>query len=169
MTITAHNANTFFFKHAYSPFGKQVGTNIALTKMLACFFAGMRLNAVTLMNLMMAVGFGVEFCAHYARSFMLAPGDRVGRTLAALREIGPPIVNGGITTFLSILPVAFSGYKYFITYFFGFYSILIVVCLANALVLLPALLSFVGPAPYGPQAPTPLVSPRVPLRAFFKR
>ena len=114
------------------------------------FFAGMRLNAVTLMNLMMAVGFGVEFCAHYARSFMLAPGDRVSRTLAALREIGPPIVNGGITTFLSILPVAFSGYKYFITYFFGFYSILIVVCLANALVLLPALLSFVGPAPYGP-------------------
>ena len=114
------------------------------------FFAGMRLNAVTLMNLMMAVGFGVEFCAHYARSFMLAPGDRVDRALAALREIGPPIVNGGITTFLSILPVAFSGYKYFITYFFGFYSILIVVCLANAIVLLPALLSFVGPAPYGP-------------------
>ena len=114
------------------------------------FFAGMRLNAVTLMNLMMAVGFGVEFCAHYTRSFMLAPGDRVDRSLAALREIGPPIVNGGITTFLSILPVAFSGYKYFITYFFGFYSILIVVCLANALVLLPALLSFVGPAPYGP-------------------
>ena len=112
------------------------------------YFAGMRLNAVTLMNLMMAVGFGVEFCAHYARSFMLARGDRVARTLAALREIGPPIVSGGLTTFLSILPVAFSGYKYFITYFFGFYAVLIAVCLANSLILLPALLSFVGPAAY---------------------
>ncbi len=112
------------------------------------YFAGMRLNAVTLMNLMMAVGFGVEFCAHYARSFMLARGDRVSRTLASLREIGPPIVSGGLTTFLSILPVAFSGYKYFITYFFGFYTVLIVICFANSLILLPALLSFVGPAAY---------------------
>ena len=79
---------------------------------------------------------------------MLARGDRVARTLAALREIGPPIVSGGLTTFLSILPVAFSGYKYFITYFFGFYAVLIAVCLANSLILLPALLSFVGPAAY---------------------
>ena len=112
------------------------------------YFANMRLNAVTLVNMIVAVGFGVEFCAHFTRSFMLAEGSRDERIVRAYRAITPPILNGGLTTFLSILPIAFSEYGYFVKYFFAYYSLLIVLCLGNSLVLLPCILSIVGPPAY---------------------
>lgn len=58
-------------------------------------YFGMKLNSVTIVNLISAIGIAVEFHTHLARAFMLAKGDRVTRVVAALREVGSPIVCGG--------------------------------------------------------------------------
>ena len=110
----------------------------------------LRLNAVTLVNSIMAVGFGVEFCAHFTRCFMLATGSRNERMLKAYREISLPILSGGFTSFLSLLPIAFSQYSYFKTYFLGYYTLLIVLALVSALVFLPVFLALIGPPAYNP-------------------
>ena len=81
----------------------------------------------------MAVGFGVEFCAHFTRCFMLASGSRNERMLTAYREITLPILSGGLTSFLSLLPIAFSEYSYFRVYFLGYYTLLIALALVSSL------------------------------------
>ena len=53
------------------------------------------------------IGLFVEFCAHIARDFMLAEGDRLTRSIHALQTMGIAVFNGGVTTFLGILPLLF--------------------------------------------------------------
>ena len=110
----------------------------------------LRLNAVTLVNSIMAVGFGVEFCAHFTRCFMLASGSRNERMLTAYREITLPILSGGLTSFLSLLPIAFSEYSYFRVYFLGYYTLLIALALVSSLLFLPTFLALIGPPAYSP-------------------
>jgi multidrug efflux pump subunit AcrB len=98
----------------------------------------------------MAVGFGVEFCAHFTRCFMLASGSRNERMLTAYREITWPILSGGLTSFLSLLPIAFSEYSYFRVYFLGYYTLLIALALVSSLLFLPTFLALIGPPAYSP-------------------
>jgi len=106
---------------------------------------GMKLNSVTVVNLISAIGIAVEFHTHIARAFMLAKGDRPARVVAALEEVGGPVMCGAVTDFLAVLAIAFSDFDYFVLYFFIQFTIIIVVCAANALVLLPIILSYIGP------------------------
>jgi hypothetical protein len=47
-----------------------------------------------------------------------------------------------------VLCIAASDYQYFVTYFFSMYCIIIAVCLWNALVVLPILVSYIAPPAY---------------------
>ena len=76
---------------------------------------------------------------------MLAKGDRVTRVVAALGEVGNPVLCGAVTDFLAIVAIAFSYFDYFVLYFFIQFTMIIVVCMVNALVLLPILLTWIGP------------------------
>ena len=49
---------------------------------------------VSLVNLTMALGIAVEFCAHPAHAFMEASGERPARTAAALRSAGASVLCG---------------------------------------------------------------------------
>ena len=49
---------------------------------------------VSLVNLTMALGIAVEFCAHPVHAFMQARGDRPARTVAALRSAGAAVLSG---------------------------------------------------------------------------
>lgn len=111
-------------------------------------YFGMKLNSVVLVNLISAIGIAVEFHAHIARAFMLAEGDRVTRVVAALGEVGNPVLCGAVTDFLAIVAIAFSYFDYFVLYFFIQFTMIIVVCMVNALVLLPILLTWIGPPAY---------------------
>ena len=51
------------------------------------------------------------------------------RASAAVRSLGAATVNGAVTTFLGVMPIAFSYYKYFVVYFFTQYVIILAVCL----------------------------------------
>ncbi len=56
---------------------------------------GLQLNAVSLVNLAMALGISVEFCAHVLHAFVLAPpGPRPARAAAAMRQVSASVLSG---------------------------------------------------------------------------
>merc|ERR1719291_1407246 len=63
----------------------------------------------------------------------------------AMSHTIPPLFQGAISTFLSMLPLAFHDIKFVMKYFFGVFSVLVAVGLLTGLVLLPALLALLSP------------------------
>jgi len=60
---------------------------------------------VSLVNLAMALGIGVEFCAHVLHAFLAAPGrSRAARAAAALRAVGASVLSGITLTKLAGAP-----------------------------------------------------------------
>lgn len=114
------------------------------------------LNAISLVNLVICVGIGVEFCAHVARAFMF-PSKSVmekakskfrGRDLRAwtsLTNVGASVFSGiTVTKFLGVFVLAFTRSKIFEIYYFRIWLALVVFAAAHALVFLPVALSLVG-------------------------
>lgn len=106
---------------------------------------GIGLNHSLYVSLVVTVGLSIEFCAHIARDFMLAEGTTTQRVKHALYSLGFAVFNGGITTFLGILPLSWAKYNYFQRYFFGLYALVVVVGLFVGLFLMPAVLYWLGP------------------------
>ena len=66
---------------------------------------GIQLNAVSLVNLVMALGISVEFCAHIMHAFVVAPGTRPQRAAAALVAAGASVLSGiTLTKFVGKVP-----------------------------------------------------------------
>ena len=74
-----------------------------------------------------------------------------GQVREALADIGPAVFNGGFSTFLAFILLANSKSHVFSTFFKVFFLV-IVFGLFNGLLLLPVMLSLVGPAAYSQQA-----------------
>mmetsp|Transcript_308 Transcript_308/g.484 ORF Transcript_308/g.484 Transcript_308/m.484 type:complete len:906 (-) Transcript_308:2565-5282(-) len=109
---------------------------------------GYAIDTVVVVLTILAVGLSVDYAAHIGHCFMLKEGTREERILATLGDIGAPVLNGAFSTFLAILFQAFSKSYVFRVVFFDFLCAIFFGCI-NGLVLLPVLLSFVGPASYG--------------------
>jgi len=112
------------------------------------FWTGLKLNAVTMINLLISVGVAVELTAHVGREFMVSQGTRLERAVKAASDMAWPLTNGALSTFIGIIAIAFSDYEYFRNYFFMQYLLILVISLWNGLVFLPSLLSVVGPPAY---------------------
>jgi Niemann-Pick C1 protein len=114
------------------------------------------LNAVSLVNLVICVGIGVEFCAHIARAFMFPSRavmerardkfrDRDARAWTALVNVGGSVFTGiTITKLLGVCVLAFTRSKIFEIYYFRIWLALVVFAAAHALIFLPVALSLVG-------------------------
>lgn len=55
-----------------------------------------RLNAISTVNLVMAVGISVEFCAHVAHNFLTQSGSRDERVRNTLKTVGGSVFQGEI-------------------------------------------------------------------------
>jgi len=56
------------------------------------YLLNIELNAVSLVNLVMAVGISVEFCAHLAREFSITTeGNKIERSKYALAHMGSSV------------------------------------------------------------------------------
>ena len=55
---------------------------------------GIQLNAVSVVNLAMALGIAVEFCAHIVHAFLVTPGSRLQRMQTALQDMGASVLSG---------------------------------------------------------------------------
>lgn len=110
-------------------------------------YFGLKINSVCVLNLVMGVGVSVEFTAHICRVFMLSAGrTKVERAKDSIAVMIGPIVCGGASTFLGVFFMAFADFPYFRLYFFNMYVLILLMGFINGVLLLPTLLSFMGPA-----------------------
>ncbi|MEE6495256.1 hypothetical protein FKM82_001993 [Ascaphus truei] len=139
---------------------------------------GIKLSAIPVVILIASVGIGVEFTVHVALGFLTAIGDRNQRSVLALEHMFAPVLDGAISTLLGVLMLAGSEFDFILRYFFAVLTILTILGLLNGLVLLPVLLSLIGPpaevtpADNGSRLPTPSPEPLPPPlnhHAFYMR
>lgn len=111
------------------------------------YYTGYYYNSVTAIQLILAVGLAVDYSAHICHSFLSAEGTNNERVHKALKEIGPSVLNGGVSTFLAVLPLAFST-SFIFQVFFVMFAYIVIFGLFHGLFFLPVLLSLVGPPSY---------------------
>uniref|UniRef100_A0A673G0B1 Protein patched homolog 1 n=1 Tax=Sinocyclocheilus rhinocerous TaxID=307959 RepID=A0A673G0B1_9TELE len=106
---------------------------------------GIKLSAIPVVILIASVGIGVEFTVHIALGFLTAIGDRNTRSAMAMEHMFAPVIDGAISTLLGVLMLAGSEFDFIMRYFFAVLAILTLLGILNGLVLLPVLLSLMGP------------------------
>ena len=116
--------------------------------LLACLWlAGYSFNMITSIVIVLAVGLSVDYSTHIVYAFLEAQGpDRHDRVQTAMRHIGSTVLNGGITTWLSIAVLA-TAKAYVFKIFFISFTIIVVFALLYGLLLIPVLLAIIGPNP----------------------
>ena len=106
---------------------------------------GISLDGVALINLIMCIGFSVDFSAHICYHYIACEESEVGnRVRASLYALGLPIVQGAVSTILGVFGLAFAPSYLFVT-FFKMIFLVILLGAIHGVILLPVLLSLFGP------------------------
>ena len=116
---------------------------------------GLTFNAIIVVNLMVAMGFAVEYSLHIAytypkleppavKQFKTEAAKRAFMAKGALIKIGPSIFHGAFAILLG-LAILVSSKSYLYEVFFKTWSGIIVFSLCNGLIFLPVSLYLVGP------------------------
>ncbi|KAK4351829.1 hypothetical protein RND71_027347 [Anisodus tanguticus] len=121
-------------------------TMIVLDLMGVMAILEIQLNAVSVVNLVMAVGIAVEFCVHITHAFLVSSGDRNQRMKEALTTMGASVFSGiTLTKLVGVIVLCFSRTEVFVVYYFQMYLALVLLGFLHGLVFLPVLLSIFGP------------------------
>lgn len=111
-------------------------------------FWGLTVDTVTTIIMVLAIGLTVDYSTHIAHGFMVSrKPTRNERMVAALCEIGPAVIHGGMSTLLAFILLAASESYVFKTFFKVFFLV-VMFGMFHGLVFLPVILSLLGPAPY---------------------
>jgi len=125
----------------------------ALVSSFACAFIVMEVYGICMLflqynmfiaaALLASAGIAVEFTAHLVAAFYLEDShlpvvERLGESLA---KTSPAVIQGSVSTFLGILPLAFSPVPFIGKYMFAPFAITAGLGLLNGLVVLPSLLA----------------------------
>ena len=103
------------------------------------------LDSISMINIILCIGFSVDFSAHITYAFMVSDEEtRNGKMIWALKELGWPNVQGAASTILGVFPLAFSASYVFRTFFKTLFLV-IGLGFLHGVVILPVLLSLVGP------------------------
>jgi predicted RND superfamily exporter protein len=107
---------------------------------------GLSLSSITMLELIMSIGFCVDFSAHVTHAFIacVGKGTRNERAYKACIRMGFPIFNSALSTMIGCSLLAFCKSFIFIS-FFKTIVILMGLGIFNSLLFLPVLLSIVGP------------------------
>ena len=110
------------------------------------FYVDVALSAITMVHLIMSIGFSVDFTAHICHGFMTANGEtRHDRVRQAIDTTGAPIFHGFVSSCLGILVLAFAK-SYIFRTFAKVMALVLVFGITHALLLLTVILSWFGPA-----------------------
>ncbi|XP_040169198.1 patched domain-containing protein 3 [Anopheles arabiensis] len=103
------------------------------------------LDSISMINLIMCIGFSVDFTAHICYTYMSSkartPDERVRE---ALYSLGMPIVQGSLSTILGVVALLLAD-SYIFLVFFKMVFLVIFFGAMHGLFLLPVLLSLFGP------------------------
>jgi Niemann-Pick C1 protein len=93
----------------------------------------------------MAIGLLVDYVMHVALQYYeLAKSSRNEKAKEVLKMMGASVLLGGLSTFLGILPLILSK-VYFVNTFFVAFICVVTLGLGHGLILLPVILSLLGP------------------------
>ena len=108
-------------------------------------FAGIKINSVSYISLVMSIGLLVDFLMHVLLRYYESDADgRKAKVKDTMKTMGSSILIGGISTFLGVIPLAFSTSTIFTTIFVTFIG-LVTLGASHGLILLPVVLSLLGP------------------------
>ena len=104
------------------------------------------LDSISMINLIMCIGFSVDFSAHISYHFMsrhadMTTSERVSDSLFAL---GLPITQGAVSTVIGVLGLILAPSYIFITFFKMVFLVILLGAL-HGIFVLPVLLSICGP------------------------
>ena len=109
---------------------------------------GLAIDTVSVVNIVLAVGLSVDYAAHIGHCFMLKSGaSNSERILKSVGDIGGPVCNGAVSTFLAVMLLSISKSYVFRTLFKQFFGT-VVFGVFNGLVVLPVMLYYIGPPPH---------------------
>ena len=108
------------------------------------------LNAISVVNIVVALGLSVEFCAHIIIFYMKSPESNsqtpnVDYIKYSLQNVGVSVFVGIMTTkVIGVFVLLFAASKVFQIYYFRMYFFLIVVGFFHGFMLLPLFLTYVN-------------------------
>ena len=102
---------------------------------------GEKIDLASATDLVLVVGLCVDYTAHIAQAYKFAePSDELNRAGAALLDIGPAILNGGVTTVLALVLLSTASSHVF-RVFFKVFTLSAIFGLFHGLVFIPVMLS----------------------------
>eukprot|EP00978_Attheya_sp_CCMP212_P025083 scaffold80008_cov47-Attheya_sp.AAC.5 len=109
---------------------------------------GIVIDSVSVINIVLAVGLSVDYSAHVGHCFMVKGGtDKNRRALESLADIGAAVLSGATSTFLAVVVLLFSS-SYVFSILSKQFALTVVLGVLHGLVLLPVVLSILGPKPF---------------------
>ncbi|KAJ3423874.1 patched domain-containing protein [Anaeramoeba flamelloides] len=109
-------------------------------------FADLTIDVITMVSLIMSVGFSIDYSAHICHAYVNRPAkNRELRATRAITEIGSSVVLGGLTTFVGLSPVLIFANSDLFRIIVKIIYATIILGLLHGFVLLPILLTIIGP------------------------
>ncbi|VEN62642.1 unnamed protein product [Callosobruchus maculatus] len=109
---------------------------------------GLTIDLVSCIGLELAIGLCVDYATHVGHTFLtIREGTRRDRAVRTVSSIGSAVLYGGLSTFIGVSMMSLST-AYTFQSFFKIFFLVIIFGLFHGVVLLPVILSLVGPKPY---------------------
>jgi predicted RND superfamily exporter protein len=106
---------------------------------------GLSLNCITMIHVIMCVGFSVDFSAHICHAYMTVDGtDRMSKMCAAMVRASGPVFNCAASSLIGISTLIFSQ-SFVFRSFFKVMCLVISFAFLHSVFVLPAILSMIGP------------------------
>lgn len=108
-------------------------------------FWGVSMDGVSMINIILCIGFSVDFSAHITYSFVTAPCNTGNEAaIYALHSLGMPILQGALSTIIGIIAIATSP-AYIFRSFFKTMFLVMTLGLLHGILFLPVLLTILRP------------------------
>lgn len=99
------------------------------------------LDSISMINLVMSIGFSVDFSAHISYAFVCSRETSANRkAIDALSQLGYPVLQGAVSTILGVVVLSTSG-SYIFRTFFKIVFLVILFGLLHGLVFIPVFLT----------------------------